>query len=98
MNNELSKEHRREIGLKPPVNYTKVICEETGIVYNSITEAEEELNIKYSSISACCRGERKTAGGYHWYYFETEDEIFEDVDYESPEIIYKDINIMFNNC
>ena len=94
-NNELSKEYRREIGLKPPVNYTKVICEETGIVYNTITEASEELGICYTGICSCCSGNRETAGDYHWYYFELDDEIFEDVDYDSPEIIYKDINIIF---
>ena len=38
--------------------------------YNSITEAEIETGIKGSNISACCKGKRKTAGGYVWQYYE----------------------------
>lgn len=48
----------------------KVICIETGIIYNSIKEASEENNIKGKGhIGACCRGDRKTAGGLHWEYY-----------------------------
>lgn len=38
--------------------------------YNSITQAEIETRIKGSNISACCKGKRKTAGGYVWQYHE----------------------------
>ena len=41
----------------------KVLCIETNIIYNSIKEAEESLNIH--CVGAACRGARKTAGGYH---------------------------------
>lgn len=46
----------------------KVICVETGIIYNSIREAERLTGIYNTNISACCRGRyrHKTAGGYHW--------------------------------
>lgn len=47
----------------------KVVCIETGIVYNSITEASDLTGIKFSNISHCCRGSQKTAGGYHWEYY-----------------------------
>ena len=33
-------------------------------IYNSIIEASRELKIDSSSISKCCRGKRKTSGGY----------------------------------
>lgn len=36
--------------------------------WNSIIEASRKLNIDQSSISKCCRGKRKTAGGYNWKY------------------------------
>ena len=36
--------------------------------WDCIKDAAEELNICYSKIGACCRGERKTCGGYRWKY------------------------------
>lgn len=49
----------------------KVICVETGVVYDSILDASKENNVKgRGHISACCKGTRKTAGGYHWRYYE----------------------------
>ena len=36
--------------------------------YDSITEAENELEIGKSCISQCLRGKQKTAGGYIWKY------------------------------
>ena len=37
-------------------------------IYNSITEASEELKINNSNITNCCRGKLKTCGGYIWKY------------------------------
>lgn len=37
-------------------------------VWFSIQSASKELNIKDSNISMCCKGKRKTAGGYKWCY------------------------------
>ena len=45
-----------------------VRCIETGIIYASMSEANRQTGISYGSISNCCRGKRKTAGGYHWEY------------------------------
>ena len=50
--------------------FKKIICVETGTIYNGITEASRVLNICRTSISSCCRGKTKTAGGYHWRYYE----------------------------
>lgn len=36
--------------------------------YNSIMEAERDNNISNSHISECCRGLRKTAGGFIWRF------------------------------
>lgn len=36
--------------------------------FNYIREAKRYLNIDGSSISACCRGKRKSAGGFIWKY------------------------------
>jgi hypothetical protein len=51
----------------------KIICIETSIIYNSIKEASELLNIDYSNISSVCNKRRHiTAGGLH-FEFITED-------------------------
>ena len=36
--------------------------------YESINEAARYLGVGNDSISACCRGKQKTAGGYIWEY------------------------------
>lgn len=36
--------------------------------YNCIADAVKELGINQSSISLCCQGKRKSAGGYIWKY------------------------------
>ena len=43
-------------------------CVETNIEYGSILEAMRETGVDSTSISRCCRGKQKTAGGYHWVY------------------------------
>ena len=49
-------------------HYKPVVCIETGIIYESIMAAETLTKTDGSSISAVCKGKRKTAGGYHWRY------------------------------
>ena len=49
-----------------PATSTSVLCEETGVVYPSVHEAERQTGVNYSHISECLNGKRKTAGGYHW--------------------------------
>lgn len=53
---------------KKPINCKKVLCIETGIIYDSMHTAEKETGAKYKNISKVCKGKygRKTAGGYHW--------------------------------
>ena len=54
----------------------RVVCVETGQIYNSIAEAERLTGL---SISECLRGKFSQAGGYHWKY----------VDKPTPEYIPK---------
>ena len=49
-------------------NRKRVRCIETGQVYESIHKVQEEIGISEANISACCKGKRKTAGGYTWEY------------------------------
>lgn len=45
-----------------------VICIETKKIYKSATLAGKELGIDNSTISKCCRGDNKEAGGFHWMF------------------------------
>lgn len=47
---------------------TPIYCEELDKVFPSAHEAGRQLGISNSHISDCCRGNRKTCGGYHWRY------------------------------
>lgn len=46
----------------------KVMCMETGTIYDTIIEIERQTGILHSDICKCCKGTRITAGGYHWKY------------------------------
>ena len=46
----------------------KVINKDTGEIFKSITDAAKKHGIQATHISGCCKGTRKTAGGYHWKY------------------------------
>lgn len=48
----------------------KVLCVETGNIYNSFHDAARITGIGIAGINMCCNGRynRKTAGGYHWKY------------------------------
>lgn len=50
------------------VNCKAVKCVETGNVYESIQLATKMTGVHNTNISRVLRGERKTAGGYHWEY------------------------------
>ena len=45
-----------------------VRCIETGITYPSCIEAERCTGISNASISLCCNGKNKTAGGFRWEF------------------------------
>lgn len=45
-----------------------VLCVETGVVYPTVAAAVLASGAR--NISRCCRGQRRTCGGYHWKYYE----------------------------
>ena len=51
------------------------ICIETNKTFKSIVEAGRYYNIEDSSISECCRGNRKSAGGKTWAFYDKENEV-----------------------
>lgn len=46
----------------------KVKCIETNVTYPSASEAERQTGVFNTAIIQVCKGNRKTAGGYHWKY------------------------------
>ena len=49
-------------------NSKRVLCIETDIIYDSISDAESLTNINRQNIGKVCNGKAKTAGGYHWKF------------------------------
>ena len=45
-----------------------VKCIETNVIYPSIMEAQRQTGIFNTAIGKVCKGERQTAGHYHWVY------------------------------
>ena len=54
---------------KPSLKRKKVICVETGVVYDSVTSAAEAVGSSSTTISAVCKGDLKTSKGYRWEYY-----------------------------
>lgn len=52
---------------------SKILCVETGTIFNSIEEAKQWLKLTIGvdggQIKNCCSGKRETTGGYHWKYY-----------------------------
>ena len=68
---EEAKEKMRQAGLGRPSsrkNLNSVLCIELNTIFESATDASKELNLDSSGILKCCRGERKTCGGYGWSF------------------------------
>lgn len=72
------KERQSHLGKKPPREAIEkaikklskpVICVETGVVYASAREASRTTPGN-KNINAVVCGKRKTAGGYHWKYYD----------------------------
>lgn len=55
-------------------NMKKIICVETNVIYDGIVIASQITKIKDKNIHSACSGRSKTAGGYHWQYYELDKE------------------------
>ena len=51
-------------------HYRKVLCIETGKIYEKIRDAMNDTGANETKINAVCKGVRKTAGGFHWKYID----------------------------
>ena len=64
-------EKMRQAGIGRPSsrkNLNSVLCVELNTVFENATEAGKKLQLDSSGILKCCRGERKTCGGYGWSF------------------------------
>ena len=52
-----------------PSNTKKVVCLQTGQVFNSAYDASRLLGLNRSHITSCCTGKRKSTGGYNFEYW-----------------------------
>ena len=46
----------------------KIFCIETKEIFVSISEAARKYNLKVQNICKCCKGQKGTAGNFHWKY------------------------------
>ena len=60
-----SEEHNRKIS---KAKSKKVLCVETGVVFESARDVNRKTGISRGNLSQVCNGIRKTAGGYHWRF------------------------------
>lgn len=68
---EEAKEKMRQAGIGRPSsrkNLTPVFCVELDTAFENATEASKILHLDSGAILKCCRGERKTCGGYRWNF------------------------------
>lgn len=66
-------QHAYDNGLNTAESYSKRVMQFdiNGIfikTHKSMLDAEKSTGINNSKICACCKGKRKTAGGYKWIY------------------------------
>lgn len=55
---------------KKSLNSKKIICLETGIIYDSAFDAMQKLKLNSCcGISKCCNGKLKTSAGFHWSFY-----------------------------
>ena len=56
-------------------NLTNVYCVDLDVMFDDATTAGNILNLDSSGILKCCKGERKTCGGYRWKFINLENNI-----------------------
>lgn len=67
---ENKNKHNTEESIKRLIERSSVpvICVETGTIFNSIRDACRAYNLSPPNVCNCCKGKKKTVGGFHWKY------------------------------
>ena len=55
--------------IKNKIDFTPVVCVETGICYVSMREASRQTQAPHCSILRACKNPAKTAGNLHWKFY-----------------------------
>ena len=66
------EDYNENYKIRNPKSLRKVLCIETGEIYQSTLEASIAKKCDRSSILKCCKNTRKTCAGYHWKRLELE--------------------------
>ena len=72
-NNELTIQHLKEGVIKSCKTWKKFICIENNKIYRSSRDAAKDLKCSDGAIRMVLKGINKSAGGFHFKYFEKED-------------------------
>lgn len=65
---DLISQHHADVSGKNNPRAKAVYCIELDLLFDTSIEACHKLGINNQSIANCCKGNQKTAGGYHWKY------------------------------
>lgn len=49
-----------------------VVCLDTNVIFESVKEAASWAGVKDSTLVGCLKGNRETAGGFHWKYSDSD--------------------------
>lgn len=69
-NSQKSKEHLQRLHALPSKEVVAINDVGSKLMFASAKVASEALGICRASITKCCNGKAKTAGGYKWEYLE----------------------------
>ena len=65
---ENQKHAYSELGQTRGNTRKRVLCVETGEIFDSVKAAAASVGVNAQAVSDCLRGKRKTSGGMHWEY------------------------------
>lgn len=71
----LSNEIKEKLSKANDKNKIPIMCNETGIVYESACDAARKLEIHQGNISKCIRGMRKKTGGYTFSIYQKDSSV-----------------------
>lgn len=105
---ELSEETRKKLiknGYKTGmINAKKVICLETGEIFDTIVSAANKYGVNYSVITRVCEHVRNTGGGQHWLFYDeyltlSDEEIekYKNLRSKTRPVIYLNTNQIFDS-
>lgn len=66
---KLSDEWKEHLAQAQP-HRKKIVCVETGIIYDSFADAARKTGLNRTKIVSVCTGKRKTTGGLHFKYYD----------------------------